>query len=213
MSTIGGSCRANGPGPGEGRGDDPIDEPMCRFRSLYESTFSDVYAYATRALVPDRSEIDDVVAEIYLVAWRRIHELPPSPQDRLWLFGVARNVVRNTRRSSTRRHRLVDRIHRQPHPPTGSSEPFAVDVTDALRRLSASEREVMQLVVWDGLTPAEAAEVLNCSVNVVEVRLHRARRRLARWLQAGSGDRDEIATASMQPSRPPSGQLNGESAQ
>ena len=194
MSTIGGSRGANGPDPGKGRGDEPADEPMCRFRSLYESTFSDIYAYATRALVPDRSEIDDVVAEIYLVAWRRIDELPSSPQDRLWLFGVARNVVRNNRRSSTRRHRLVDRIHRQPHPPPGSSDPFAVDVIDALRRLSASEREVMQLVVWDGLSPAEAAEVLNCSVNVVQVRLHRARRRLARWLQAGGGDRSDMAT-------------------
>lgn len=183
MRTVGGNRQVDGSDPDHERD----DEPMCRFRSLYERTFSDIYAYATRALVPDRSEIDDVVAEVYLVAWRRIDELPPSPQDRLWLFGVTRNVVRNTRRSAHRRHRLVDRIHRQPHPSAGSSEPAAVDVTHALQRLSTSEREVMQLVVWEGLSPAEAAEVLHCSVNVVQVRLHRARRRLANRLQVGGG--------------------------
>jgi RNA polymerase sigma-70 factor (ECF subfamily) len=166
---------------------------MSRFQTLYKSTFTNIYAYATRALMPDQSDIDDVVAEIYLVAWRRIEELPQSPQDRLWLFGVARNVVRNTERSTNRRHLLVDRIHRQPRLPPGSSEPSHVDVTDALRRLSPTEREVMQLVVWDGLSAAETAEVLKCSVNVVQVRLHRARRRLARWLRAAGDDSNDVA--------------------
>ena len=172
---------------GSDAGEEYRDDRMGRFRSLYNSTFNDIYAYAARALAPDRSEIDDVVAEVYLVAWRRIDELPQRPQDRLWLFGVARNVVRNTRRSTNRRLLLVNRIHRQPRLPIGSPEPSDVDVTDALRRLSPNEREVMQLVVWDGLSPAETAEVLKCSVNVVEVRLHRARRRLARRLRA-TGD-------------------------
>ena len=70
-----------------------------------------------------------------------------------------------------------------------------MDVTDALRRLSPKEREVMQLVVWDGLSPAETAEVLNCSVNVVQVRLHRARRRLERRLRAVGEDPDGVATS------------------
>ena len=186
MRTIGGKDGFDG----SDLGNEPSDDPITRFRTLYKSTFSGIYAYAARALVPDQSEIDDVVADVYLVAWRRIAELPQSPQDRLWLFGVARNIVRNTRRSTNRRHLLVDRIHRQPQLPVGSSEPSDVDVTDALRRLSPNEREVMQLVVWDGLSPTETAEVLGCSVNVVQVRLHRARRRLVRSLRAASGESD-----------------------
>lgn len=174
------------------------DDRMGLFRSLYNSTFNDIYAYAGRALAPDRSEVDDVVAEVYLVAWRRIDELPQPPQDRLWLFGVARNVVRNARRSSNRRLLLVDRIHRQPRPPIGSPEPSDVDVTGALRHLSPNEREVMQLVIWDGLSPTETAAVLNCSVNVVEVRLHRARRRLARRLRA-TGDVSDGEAADVVP--------------
>jgi RNA polymerase sigma factor (sigma-70 family) len=170
----------------------PLDDPISRFRTLYTSTFSDIYAYAARALAPDPSEIDDVVAEVYLVAWRRIEELPQSPQDRLWLFGVARNVVRNTRRANNRRLLLVHRIDRQPRLPVESSEPSDVDVADALRRLSPNEREVMQLVVWNGLSAAEAAEVLGCSVNVVQVRLHRARKRLARRMPAVSKELDGI---------------------
>jgi RNA polymerase sigma-70 factor (ECF subfamily) len=186
MRTIGWGHRVDRSDPGIEHGDDR----MGRFRSLYRSTFNDIYAYATRALSPDQSEIDDVVAEVYLVVWRRIDELPQSPQDRLWLFGVARNVVRSTKRSTNRRLLLVDRIHRQARLPVGSSESSDVDVTDALRRLSPKEREVMQLVVWDGLSAAETAEVLNCSVNVVQVRLHRARRRLARRVRAVSEDSD-----------------------
>ncbi len=174
---------------------EPSDDPIRRFRTLYISTFSDIYAYVTRAFMPDLSEIDDVVADVYLVAWRRIAELPQSPQDRLWLFGVARNVVRNTRRSINRRHLLVDRIHRQPQPPVESSEPSEVDVTDALRRLSPNEREVMQLVVWDGLSAAETAEVLGCSINTVQVRLHRARKRLVRRLRAAGEESDSVTVS------------------
>ncbi|MGH9079239.1 MAG: RNA polymerase sigma factor [Acidimicrobiales bacterium] len=165
-------------------------DPTTRFRALYESTFKDIYAYAARALFPNQSEIDDVTAEIYLVAWRRLDALPDSPEDRLWLFGVARNVVANTRRSTNRRHQLADRMHRQTRLPLGSPDSSPVDVANALRRLSPKEREVMQLVVWDELTAAEAAKVLGCSVNVVEVRLHRARKRLARWLQAANDGPD-----------------------
>jgi RNA polymerase sigma-70 factor (ECF subfamily) len=170
-------------------------DPMSRFQTLYKSTFNEIYAYATRALVPDQSEIDDVVAEVYVVAWRRIDELPQSPEDRLWLFGVARNVVRNTKRNANRRHLLVGRIRRQPRLPLGSSEPSDVDVADALRRLSPNEREVMQLVVWDGLSAAETAGVLGCSVNVVQVRLHRARRRLVRWLSSASDGSDGVVAS------------------
>jgi RNA polymerase sigma-70 factor (ECF subfamily) len=186
MRTNGGDDRVDGSDSGNEPGADPIN----RFRTLYESTFSDIYAYATRSLAPDRSELDDVVAEVYLVAWRRIDELPQAPQDRLWLFGVARNVVRSTKRSRNRRHLLVDRIRRQVRLPVGSSESTDVDVTGALQRLSPNEREVMQLVIWDELSVAETAEVLGCSINVVEVRLHRARKRLARTMPAASGASD-----------------------
>jgi RNA polymerase sigma factor (sigma-70 family) len=191
MRTSGGEHRSDGSDPDN----EPADDPMGRFRTFYTSTFSDIYAYATRALAPDQSEIDDVVAEVYLVVWRRIDELPQSPQDRLWLFGVARNVLRNTQRSTNRRLLLADRIYRQARSLVGSSEPSDVDVTGALRRLSPNEREVIQLAVWDGLSAAETAEVLGCSVNVVQVRLHRARRRLGRRLRPASLDSDDGAAS------------------
>jgi RNA polymerase sigma-70 factor, ECF subfamily len=191
MRTIAARLRVGGSDPANGSGSDPAR----RFRTLYTSTFNDIHAYVKRALVPDHSETDDVVAEVYLVAWRRIDELPQSPQDRLWLFGVARNVVRNTKRNANRRDLLLSRVRRQPRLPLGSSEPSEVDVVGALRRLSPNEREVMQLVVWDGLSAAETAEVLGCSVNVVQVRLHRARKRLVRsLLLASEGSDGDVAT-------------------
>lgn len=53
----------------------------------------------------------------------------------------------------------------------------------AFGRLSGDDREALALVAWDGLTPAKAARSLGCSPVAFRVRLHRARRRLARALQ------------------------------
>ncbi len=55
----------------------------------------------------------------------------------------------------------------------------------------------MQLVIWDGLSVAETAEVLRCSVNVVQVRLHRARQRLTQRLRAASGDWDGLVASAV----------------
>ena len=45
----------------------------------------------------------DVLAETFLVAWRRPDEIPPGPQARLWLYGTARRVLANQRRAERRR--------------------------------------------------------------------------------------------------------------
>jgi DNA-directed RNA polymerase specialized sigma24 family protein len=67
MRTIGARHRIGGSDPGHESGSDPTS----RFRTLYESTFNDIYAYVMRALVPDHTEIDDVVAEVYLASIHR----------------------------------------------------------------------------------------------------------------------------------------------
>jgi RNA polymerase sigma-70 factor, ECF subfamily len=71
-------------------GDTPA--PRDRFRALYESTFPEIYAFVARRHRLG-VEIDDVVAETYLSAWRRIDDVPVPPGDRLWMYGVARNTL------------------------------------------------------------------------------------------------------------------------
>ena len=131
--------------------------------------------YAARRVGSDRAE--DVVADAFVVAWRRLAEVPDEHQ-RGWLFGVARRVVANEVRSVGRRKRLAWRVAGQPD--LGDIEESDVgDVVRALlARMPESYREALQLVEWDGLEPTEAAAALGCSAAAFRVRLHRARRRL-----------------------------------
>jgi len=141
-------------------------------------------------------DADDLVAEIYLVAWRRIDDVPPPPEDLLWLLGVARNVVAHHRRSMARRRRVQDRLVRE-RPVHESDVEVSSDVLDAVRHLPHREREAIHLVVWEGLSTEDAAKVIGCSPNAVRIRVHRARRRLSDRLRINDpiADRDLSASA------------------
>ena len=124
----------------------------------------------------------DVVAETFLVAWRRRHEMPAGDEARLWLYGVARRVLANHHRGGLRRKRLGDRLRQRitaavvgrPGQRGGRSARCPGRAGPA-RRL---DREVLTLTVWEGLEPREAAAVLQLSPAAVRTRLSRARARL-----------------------------------
>jgi RNA polymerase sigma factor (sigma-70 family) len=171
------------------------DQGLSRFRTLYDESIPRVYRYASRALAPHVDDVDDLVAEVYVVAWRRIDDVPPSPEDLLWLLGVARNVIAHHRRSSALRVRLQDRLVRERpvhHPDLEVSN----DVLDAVRHLPHREREALHLVVWEGLSTEEAARVIGCSPNAVRIRVHRARRRLTDRLKTKDVGTDSDLSAS-----------------
>jgi RNA polymerase sigma-70 factor (ECF subfamily) len=126
---------------------------------------------------------NDVVAETFLTTWRRLDEVPDPALP--WLLGVARRVVANQRRGEQRRERLrlaaADQAGDQARNPADAlAERDAVRT--ALGRLSQSDRELLMLIGWDGLTVRQAAVVLGTTAGATSVRLHRARRRLAAGL-------------------------------
>lgn len=145
-----------------------------RLRVLFEAHAEAVKAYASRRIDP--SAADDTVSEVFVVACRRLDEVP---RDALpWLLACARRVLANQRRSARRQTALIDRLYREP-PPAGKAE-FATSVLmRALSDLEEHDREVLLLVAWEGLDAVRAAAALECSRAVFAVRLHRARRRLA----------------------------------
>ncbi|KRC64920.1 RNA polymerase subunit sigma-24 [Aeromicrobium sp. Root236] len=156
-----------------------------RFRTFYAEHFDALLAYAVRR-VPQREDAADVVADTFLVAWRRVDELPPGDEARLWLYGVARKVLFNLRRSRQRRDRLGLRLrHELAH---AAAEDATADVTErialraALSRLGEIDREVLTLTVWEELEPREIAQVLGLSAQTVRTRLSRARARLREQL-------------------------------
>lgn len=150
-------------------------------------TEQDVLSFALRR-VRRPEDAADLVADTYLVAWRRIDELPEGEEARLWIFGVARFQLANQQRGQNRRVKLADRLRAELS--TGFATPDPADeisgeVLDALERLSDSDREVLTLHAWEGLEPNEIATVLGLRRVTARSRLHRARRRLRRELERG----------------------------
>ncbi|MEM7340253.1 MAG: RNA polymerase sigma factor [Actinomycetota bacterium] len=178
---------------------DAIDDG--RFDELFRSSYRPLVAYARRRTA-DAAAADDVVAETFATAWRRRAERDAERAALPWLYGIAANVVRNHWRSDRRHLRLVDRLESEPV--TGGVGPVPgvdgdPDLHTALSRLSFDDQEVLRLITWEELSHAEAAEALDCSVNAVGIRLHRARQRLRDQLESIS------STSSHDASDPPRG--------
>lgn len=140
-----------------------------------------VSAYVVRRL-PEAIDSGDVVAEVFTVVWRRLDQVPRAPAERLWVYGVARRCVSQAARSSARRDRLRARLGWTSTRLPGDDPDNGLVVRDAIAALPSGEAEALRLTVWDGLSHEEAADVLDCSVNAVGIRVHRARKRLARML-------------------------------
>jgi DNA-directed RNA polymerase specialized sigma24 family protein len=153
-----------------------------RFQMLYEENYHRVLGYARRRV--ERDDAHDVVAETFLVAWRRLEQIPEGDAAQLWLYGAARRVLWNQQRAVRRRNRLSRRLLAEgsAQPDTGPPGSPLTGVTVAFASLRNEDRELLSLVAWEGLDPGEIAEVLGCSRNAARIRLHRARRRFAREL-------------------------------
>lgn len=150
------------------------------FERLYLATVRDVLGYVGRRT---SGEADDLVAEVYAVAWRRRKDLPPPMLRRAWLFGVARTLLKADGRRHREERELAEELARPPHDAQSveseGSGRTAVVMAAALARLGPADREVLQLTTWEGLTPAELAVALGVRPGAARVRLHRARRALA----------------------------------
>lgn len=166
------------------------DEREQMFRRLYAEHFDRVLGFTLRRV--DRPEdAADATAEVFLVAWRRLSHVPPGPEARLWLYGVARRMLANQRRGETRRTALGRRLRQQlPAAVLDCSEEVVVraDVAAALRDLSGRDQEVLELHLYEGLESREIAEVLGLSTVVVRPRLSRARARLRALLERNASE-------------------------
>lgn len=182
------------------------------FTELFTAHARAVYSHTAR-LTADRTIAEDVVSLTFLEAWRLRERLRPdagppeedAPADpdppggdglRPWLYGIATNVLRNTRRTARRHSAALGRLHglradRESAP--DFADELVVRMEDAervaaaraaLKQLRRSEREVFALCVWSGLTYAAAGEALGVPASTVRSRLSRARQRLRRLAEA-----------------------------
>jgi RNA polymerase sigma-70 factor (ECF subfamily) len=157
------------------------DDRSARFTSLFESHHGSVRAYVLRRAAGDAAQ--DAIADTFLVAWRRLEDVPADALP--WLYGVARRVLANQRRSAARAQALAARLqYSDPGPsPVDDRVADAQIVRLALDSLGDADREGLMLVAWESLEPERAARSAGCSRATFAVRLHRARRRLLAALE------------------------------
>jgi RNA polymerase sigma-70 factor (ECF subfamily) len=177
--------------------------PGDRLEDLFEAHHRALLAYAARRC-PTVSDAEDVVAEVFLVAWRRLDDVPAGDAALPWLYGVARKTIGNQRRGLLRRGRLQARLEQTAERPATPAPTGTEPALEALARLSEGDRELLRLVAWEGLSHAEIAAVLGISVNAVAIRLHRARSRFEQALVKGPGGWRTWLSMRGSPSRRPS---------
>lgn len=147
------------------------------FEDLYRATVRDLLVYLRRRGAADA---ENDAAEVYAIAWRRRAELPAPMLRRAWLFGVAAKLLQADRRRKLREGNAAAELARAgQHASRNDGAASESAVASAMDRLTPQDREILRLVEWERLTPAELATALGVRPGTARVRLHRARKALA----------------------------------
>lgn len=158
-----------------------------RFRILYNDLYDDLWRYIQRRSI-NTEEARDTLSEVFLVAWRRLEDIPAGNEARLWLFGVARNLVKTSWRKRKRSGDLLVRIGSEMSTRVTTDEELdnsgVLKIVKALQFLSENDQEILRLLAWENLSHKEISVVLGCSENAVAIRIRRARVRLMKVLQS-----------------------------
>ena len=143
------------------------------FEALFTEHATAVHRYVRRR-APE-SDTEDIVADVFVIAWRKIDEIPDDFQLP-WLFRTAWNVLANRHRKFV--ELPFDDLPDGPHD-GDIAETVLEDLTlqRAWVTLSARDREVLRLVAWEGLDGRGLAEALGIGVSGAGVALSRARDR------------------------------------
>jgi RNA polymerase sigma-70 factor (ECF subfamily) len=158
------------------------------FHGLYEQHYPAVLAYCIRRT--SRTDAEDAAAEVFTIAWRKIDQVPSGESALPWLYGVAYRVISHYWRSVRRYRNLSTRVGSAVRDPEPSPETQVVrriedeEVAAAAARLRPADQEILRLAGWERLPHHDIAQILGCSESAAGQRLHRAKKRLARELQA-----------------------------
>jgi len=139
-------------------------------------------AYFARRVLP-REESADCLSETLVVLWRKRASLPSTENElHAFAFGVAKGVLANHARGRVRQSALGNRVRDE----VRVSAPSVVDddVRDALDALATKDRELVQLIVWDGFGVAEAGALLGIRPGAARTRYSRAKEKLRASLAA-----------------------------
>lgn len=153
---------------------------------LYERHSAAVFRYLARRAGPQAAE--DLVSEVFAAAVSaRMRVVPHASGSALpWLYGISVNVLRAHLRATraTDRRRVDSVMDWDAVDDRLDAVAQRTALSAALSSLTTAERELLLLVAWEGLTPAEAGAALGLTPTAARSRLHRARARAQAALDA-----------------------------
>jgi RNA polymerase sigma factor (sigma-70 family) len=153
-----------------------------RFASLFDRHAPHIHRYLARRV--GRQAADDLVAETFLVAFRKRARYDARHHDaRPWLYGIATNLIAQHRREEARQLRLrqasgpdpVQHDHAERAAQDVTAQSIRTLLASALAGLARPDRDVLLLIAWEQLSYDEVARALTIPVGTVRSRLHRAR--------------------------------------
>jgi RNA polymerase sigma-70 factor (ECF subfamily) len=137
------------------------------------------------------AHVDDLLQDTFLIAHRKRSDFAGRSQVRTWLYGIAMRLASRHHRSARRLRRFTDVFAREPTPAVGPGPDDALErrqkgklAEAALARLSFKQREVFVLYELEELSGREIAELLEIPEGTVWTRLHHARDRFTRSVEA-----------------------------
>jgi RNA polymerase sigma-70 factor (ECF subfamily) len=159
-------------------------ENEAKFRTAFDAHYDAVARYCLRRIAA--GEVNDVVADVFVIAWRKIDAMPHGDSALPWLYAVARNELRNRHRSALRLRRLGERAAAQGAGDDPGPEPVVVarseyrDLMAALRTLRRGDQEVLLLRTQEELGYEQIALVIGSTPEAARKRVARALQRLRR---------------------------------
>ena len=148
------------------------------FVTLFRRHVAWVHSYAVWKV--GREEAEDIVSDVFLRALDGIHRFKPSRSFKAWLFGIARNRVREHFRKRTQTL-PEERLYNQGNPSAEEVVLEAERITYVRRlvgRLPRLHREVIELRYWAGLDFREISQLLGKKEGTLRVMVHRILARL-----------------------------------
>lgn len=175
----------------------PRETSATRLSDTLTRNYPDLLRYLERRLNHD--DAADALADVMMTAWRRVAKLPAEDEGaRMWLFGIARNVIITSQRTERRRHGLADQLRAVLATAPQDAQPAdeGADIRDAIARLAPEQAELVRLMHWDGFTITEASQILGINSSTARTRYQRARDdlRLALGQQGASTMRGNTTT-------------------
>ena len=149
------------------------DRDQARFVTIATDVGPNLLRYFQRRVDQDAA---DLVAETMLTTWRRRSDLPIDAENaRMWMFGIARNVLANYQRGERRRHALGDALRRETPRPHQEDSTDALALRQLVDTLPVELAEVVTLAHWEGFTFVEIAGLQGVPAATVRGRYRRAR--------------------------------------